>query len=117
MIPFGKHTVTLLHRESNTYVRYTLTGCSWRMADVRTLVDNALTHTVETTCRIPHTQQAPSVGDLLILGDSDVSAGSDIEVSRLRDALCLAGKPAFRVQRVKNNANGAPMPHYAAIGA
>lgn len=117
MIPFGNHTVTLLHREGNTYVRYTLTGCSWRMADVRTLVDNALLHNVETTCRIPHTQQAPSVGDLLILGDSDVSAGSDIEVSRLRDALCLAGKPAFRVQRVKNNANGAPMPHYAAIGA
>lgn len=116
MIPFGNHTVTLLHREGGAYVRYTLTGCSWRMKDVRTLVDNALTRTTETTCRIPYTQQSPIPGDLLILGIADVEASSEIELVRLRESCNQIGKPAFRVQRVKNNANGAPMPHYAAIG-
>ena len=47
---------------------------------------------------------------------ANVDAVSDIELVRLRESCNRIGKPAFRVQRVKNNANGAPMPHYAAIG-
>lgn len=116
-IPFGNHSVTLLHREGNAYVRYLLTGCSWRMADVHTMIDNARTHTIETTCRVPHGQQPPGIGDLMILGEVDAAADSEIELVRLRDQLLMLGKCAFRVQRVKNNACGDPLPHYAATGA
>lgn len=79
--------------------------------------DNAIIHTLETTCRIPANQPTPEAGDLLILGDVEAAVENEIALVRLLDALRQAGTPAFRVRSVKNNALGAPMSHYAAVGA
>ena len=117
MIPNGKMNATLLHLEGDGYRLYSLNGCSWRMANVRTAEGNIVSNSVETTCRIPHPQQKPSVGDLLILGQRNVEAKDEIALVRLMNALNASGIPAFRVQRVKDNSIGAPLPHYAAIGA
>lgn len=116
MIPFGNSTVTLLHKSANGYRRYTLTGCSWRMTESRSMIDKTRETSMQTTCRIPADQQAPLPGDLLILGKTNASADSEIDLVRLLDALRLAGKPAFRIQSVKDNRLNAPMPHWAAMG-
>lgn len=116
MIPFGVHTVTILHKTAGGYVRHVVSGCSWRMQLVKTLLDNARRTTLETTCRIPATAVKPCAGDLLILGEHACAASSEIEAVRLCEQLKLAGVSAFRATRVKDNANGAPMPHYVAIG-
>lgn len=116
MIPFGVHTVTILHKVSGGYERHVVSGCSWRMMEVRTLLDTARRATLETTCRIPATAVKPCAGDLLILGEHACEAGSEIEIVRLCEQLKLEGVSAFRATRVKDNADGAPMPHYAAIG-
>lgn len=116
MFPFGHHTVTLLHRTDDGYARYTLDGCSWISSDVQTISDNAISRTVETTCRIPHPQQSPIPGDLLVLGVADIQADGEIALVRLLSSLRSAGRSAFRVQRVKDNTTGGLLPHYAAIG-
>lgn len=116
MIPFGDKTVTLLHRQGDGYRRYVLTGCSWRMASASLMDGNTKRKTIETTCRIPEGQIKPAVGDVLALGDVNAEAKDEIELVRLLEALRVGGKAAFRVRRVKDNAQGAPIPHYAAIG-
>lgn len=116
MLPFGRQTVTLLHRSMDGYQVYTLYGCSWQDSSVRTLGDNALTSSLETTCRIPADQQKPAPGDLLALGEHAFKAKSDVEVSRLRDTLRAEGTPAFRALTVADNSRGGVLPHYAASG-
>lgn len=91
MIPNGKMNATLLHREGDGYRLYSLNGCSWRMANVRTAEGNIVSNSVETTCRIPHPQQKPSVGDLLILGQRNVEAKDEIALVRLMNALNASG--------------------------
>lgn len=117
MIPFGTNTVTLLHKEGNTYKRYTLTGCSWRQTKVRGMDSNVLEIALETICRIPYTQKKPDIGDLLILGETKIAAENEVGLVRQLDALREHGKSAFRVLTVKDNSNGCPLPHYAASGA
>lgn len=116
MIPFGDKTVTLLHRTESGYARHVLAGCSWRMANVRALDGTTMRRTLETTCRIPAGQVMPAPGDLLVLGAANLQAGNEIELVRLLESLRGGGRAAFRVLRVKDNAQGAPLPHYAAIG-
>lgn len=116
MIPFGVHTVTLLHRESAGYVRSVAHGCSWRMREVSTITDNARRRTIETTCRMPVDGVKPVPGDLLIMGDVQASANSETALVRLLCQLKSNGIAAFRVNRVLDNAGGAPIPHYAAFG-
>ena len=117
MIPFGNHTVTLLHEEGNSYKRYILTGCSWRQTKVRSMDSNVLGIALETICRIPHNQKKPETGDLLILGETKIAAENEIGLVRQLDALREHGKSAFRVLTVKDNSQGCPLPHYAASGA
>lgn len=116
MIPFGNKTVTLFHKAGNGYERHTLTGCSWKSTDVRTLSGSSIVVTTETTCRIPAGQLMPDTGDLIALGTVDGAAANEIELVRLMQNLRNGGAEVFRVLRVKNNALGVPMPHYAASG-
>lgn len=116
MIPFGNQAVTLLHKTEKGYEHHILTGCSWRNSTARTLSGTAVITTVETTCRIPAGQMMPAPGDLIALGIMDISAGGEIELVRILQQLQRENKPAFRVQRVKDNSIGIPMPHYAATG-
>lgn len=116
MIPFGSHTVTLLHKTAEGYVRHVLTGCSWHSTKTRTLSGSDIVITTETTCRIPATQQKPDTGDLIALGNVEASAGNEIELVRLMQSLRNSGIAVFRVLSMKNNALGVPMPHYAATG-
>lgn len=115
-IPFGGKTVTLLHKEGKAYVRYTLEGCSWAMKYGKSIADSAFKRSMSIVCRIPYGAVQPMPGDLLILGKSDVEAANDIEVVRLLDSFRMNGKPAFRVLSVKDNANGAPLPHWKVEG-
>lgn len=117
MMPFGNQSVTLLHREGGGYKRYLLEGCSWQSTERKSMGDNAMIFALETTCRIPANQKIPEAGDLLILGRVEAEAANEIALARLLDGFRQAGTPAFRVRSVKNNALGAPMPHYAAAGA
>lgn len=116
MIPFGDKTVTLLHKGSEGYERHALTGCSWKSTDVRSLSGSSIVVTTETSCRVPAGQQIPDAGDLIVLGDVSVSAAGEIELVRLMQQLRDSGIEVFRVLRVKNNALGVPMPHYAVSG-
>lgn len=116
MIPFGNQTVTLLHRRNDSYKRYVLSGCSWHESASRTMNDTAMQLSLETTCRIPYGQQMPVTGDLLILGSVNAAADSEIDLIRLMQGLREGGKSVFRVQQVRNNALGLPIPHYAAAG-
>ncbi len=116
MIPFGNQTVTLFHKANGAYIKYTLSNCSWRQKDVRTVSDGVIFHAVETICRVPEGQRKPAVGDLMVLGTTRASASNDIEISRLRDSVNSSGGAAFRVAMVKDNTN-APVPHFCAQGA
>lgn len=116
MIPFGRESVTILHRSESGYARSVLTGCSWRSAKVRSMIGMAAEKSEETVCRIPADQIMPEVGDVLILGDVKVSAASEIELVRLLDSLRRDGVRAIRVTQVRDNSRGAPLPHYAATG-
>ena len=116
MIPYGCETVTLCHRSGAGYARHVLHGCSWRQARVRSVNGLAVSYSDETTCRIPAGQQMPDAGDVLILGDVNVQASSEIELVRQLEALRDGGAAAFRVRTVRDNSRGAPMPHYAATG-
>jgi hypothetical protein len=116
MIPFGNHTVTLLHKTAAGYTRYILNGCSWKSTNTRTLLDGATAITERTTCRIPPQYTKPAPGDLLILGDVRASVSGDIELVRLMDDMRSVGYRAFRVESCADNSTGVPLPHYAAIG-
>ena len=118
MIPFGNHVVTMLHYNGTTYVREVLSGCSWRSVNDRSLSDGATIITERTTCRIPPKYTCPIHGDLLILGNVKVYAKNEIELTRQMETLRQKGYRAFRVQSCADNTlNGAPLSHYAAIGA
>lgn len=117
MIPFGSDTVTLLHKAADGYTTHTLTGCSWRQTKSQILVDNALQLSMIVTCRAPVGQTKPDKGDLMILGEYNAAVSTSAELSRLYDALRRAGVDCFRVESVRDNSMGAPLPHYAATGA
>lgn len=117
MIPFGRETVTVLHRWNGGYFPYTLRGCSWRSAKTRSANGTAVDKSEDTTCRIPAGQTMPDVGDVLILGEVEAAAGSEIELVRLLDSLRGDGVRAIRVTQVRDNSRGAPLPHYAVTGA
>lgn len=117
MIPFGNHTVTLLHKTSSGYKRFTLNGCSWKSTNERTLIDGATMIAERTTCRIPSPNTKPTPGDLLILGNVRAEALGDIDLVRLMESLRSAGYRVFRVESCADNSAGVPLPHYAAVGA
>lgn len=116
MIPFGRESVTILHRSEAGYARSVLTGCSWRSAKLRSMIGMAAEKSEGTLCRIPADQLMPDVGDVLILGDVDAAADSEIELVRLLDSLRRDGVRTIRVTQVRDNSRGAPLPHYAVTG-
>ena len=117
MIPFGRETVTVLHRSGGGYTPYVLAGCSWRSTRSRSVNGTAVDKSEDTTCRIPAGQTMPEVGDVLILGEVDAAAGSEIELVRLLDGMRSDGVHAIRVTQVRENSRCAPIPHYAVTGA
>lgn len=117
MIPFGRETVTVLHRSDGGYTPYILRGCSWRSAKARSVNGTAVDKSEDTTCRIPSGQTMPDVGDVLILGTYNVKADGEIALVRLLDSLRGDGAHAIRVTQVRDNSRCAPMPHYAVTGA
>lgn len=117
MIPFGRETVTVLHRFGGGYVPYILRGCSWRSAKARSVNGTSVDKSEDTTCRIPSGQTMPDVGDVLILGAYNVKADGEIALVRLLDSLRGDGVHAIRVTQVRDNSRCAPMPHYAVTGA
>ena len=117
MIPFGRETVTVLHRFGGGYVPYILRGCSWRSTKTRSVYGTTVGKSDDTVCRIPAGQTMPEVGDMLILGTYNLRADSEIALVRLLDSLHRDGVRAIRVTQVQDNSRGAPMPHYAVTGA
>ena len=117
MIPFGRETVTVLHRFGGGYVPYILRGCSWRNTKTRSANGTAVDKSEGTTCRIPAGQTMPDVGDVLILGAHNLRAESEIALVRLLDGMRRDGVRAIRVTQVRDNSRCAPMPHYAVTGA
>ena len=117
MIPFGRETVTVLHRSDGGYTPYILRGCSWRSAKARSVNGTAVDKSEDTTCRIPSGQTMPDVGDVLILGAHNLRAESEIALVRLLDGMRRDGVRAIRVTQVRDNSRGAPLPHYAVTGA
>ena len=117
MIPFGRETVTVLHRSDGGYTPYVLAGCSWRSAKTRSVNGTMVDKSEDTTCRIPAGQTMPEAGDVLILGAYNLRADSEIALVRLLDSLRGDGVRAIRVTQVRDNSRCAPMPHYAVTGA
>lgn len=116
MIPFANDTITLVYKEGAQWSAAVIAGCSYRRVQRRALIDNAMTLSDETVCRIPAGNPFPAPGDVILLGAHDVSVQGEIELSRLLEAHRRTG--AFRVQSVADNAReGMPIPHYAARGA
>lgn len=116
MIPFGNETVTLFHRSEGGYARYVLSDCSWRTASSRSAYGNTVQRSDEISCRIPAGGVLPQPGDVLILGDYSSDAQTEIEMTRLLDALWRRGAQAIRVNSVRDNSRNAPLPHYAVTG-
>lgn len=117
MIPFGNHTVTMLHYNGKAFVREVMDGCSWKSRNERTLYDGATQILEHTTCRIPAKYTCPIPGDLLILGDIIVTASGEIELVRLMETLRDRGHKAFRVVSCADNSHNVQLAHYAAVGA
>lgn len=117
MIPFGTHIVTLYHKENGSYSRHILVNCSWRSTNERSLQNGATVITERTTCRIPPQYTCPAPGDMLVLGVVEEEAQNDIAVVRLLQSLREQGYRAFRVESCAHNADAAPLPHFAAVGA
>ena len=117
MIPFGRETVTVLHRFGGGYAPYLLRGCSWRSTRTRSVYGTTADKSNDTVCRIPAGQTMPDVGDVLILGAHNLRADSEIALVRLLDGLRSDGVRAIRVTQVRDNSRCAPMPHYAVTGA
>lgn len=115
MIPFANDTITLIHSGDSGWTPLVISGCSFRRTRRRSLSGNASVLTDETVCRIPSGSAVPAVGDVIVLGRTDASAYSEIELVRLLEAHRPNG--AFRVDSVSDNARpGMPIPHYAARG-
>ena len=117
MIPFGRETVTVLHRFGGGYPPYVLAGCRWRSTRTRRAYGTTADKSDDTVCRIPAGQTVPDVGDVLILGAYNLRAESEIALVRLLDSLRGNGVRAIRVTQVRDNSRCAPMPHYAVTGA
>ena len=117
MIPFGRETVTVLHRFGGGYAPYIRRGCSWRSTRTRSVYGTTADKSNDTVCRIPAGQTMPDVGDVLILGAHNLRADSEIALVRLLDGLRSDGVRAIRVTQVRDNSRCAPMPHYAVTGA
>lgn len=124
MIPFGNDTVTLVRRVETvnpetgrtavTYAREALTGCSWRRARRWQQAGETFLPVEAVVCRIPADQTRPAPGDLLILGDADVTVTSGAELQALIEQYG-EGDGAIRVSSVRDNARpGFPLPHWAA---
>lgn len=144
MIPFGRGTVTLYHREVSRnaeglstvrWSRHVLPGCSWAARRGALLNDRTLEKEDALVCRIPAEALSPAKilpmpGDVLILGEVQ----GEVQDSAGAAALLEAGRArgAFRVQKVTDNAwpavarpavarpavirPGIPMPHYVVSG-
>lgn len=117
MIPFGTHIVTLYHKENNAITRHILVNCSWRSTNERSLQNGATVITERTTCRIPPQYTRPVPGDVLVLGVVEEDAANDIALVRLMEKYREQGYRAFCVESCAHNADAAPLPHYAAVGA
>jgi hypothetical protein len=117
VIPFGNHTVTMLHYDGVTYKREVLEGCSWKSKNERSLFNGATTVSERTVCRIPSRYTCPIPGDLLILGNVIATASGEIELVRLMDMMRQNGYKAFRVESCADNSHAIQLAHYAAIGA
>lgn len=118
MIPFGYHTVTLVHKDKTGYTRTFLNGCSWKSTVERTLTDGATVLTERTTCRVPPGYRKPEPGDVMILGKvTDIRVQNEIDLVRLLDDMRAYGYRLFRVEACADLSAGTPLPHYAATGA
>lgn len=116
-LPFGNKTVTLLHKTDSGYAQHILSGCSWTDTEAKSANGDAITHTIETTCRIPAPYQAiPKAGDLLILGNVNAAAKNEIELVQALETARENGYQAFRAQRVKDNSRSGVLAHYAVMG-
>lgn len=124
MIPFSNETVTLIRRTESTvdgktqiaYETVTLTGCSWHRSVSLTRTGEAFERVETISCRSPADQTKPQAGDLMILGDVDVTVTSGIQYNALIESYADSDG-AFVVRRVKDNARtGFPMPHYRSEG-
>lgn len=116
MIPFGKYTVTVLHRISgDTWTPCVVQNASWSQRSVRVIADGDARMTMETTCRIPYGNVMPDAGDVIVFGTCADGAENDIALAKLLQRYRAQG--AFRVQSVANNAlPGTPLAHYCAKG-
>lgn len=117
MIPFGNHTVTMLHYDGTVYKREVLEGCSWKSKNERILANGATQIMEHTSCRIPARYTCPIPGDLLILGNVSASAKGEIELVRLMETLRQKGYKAFRIHSCADNSHAVQLAHYAAVGA
>lgn len=122
MIPFGNETVTLVRRieakvNGRTQVDYTvevLTGCSWRRMSQRLREGEVIVPYEGITCRVPADQTRPHTGDLMILGNTEVTVESGADYQALIEQY-RGTDGAFVVASVSDNARpGMPMPHWAA---
>ena len=117
MIPFGDHTVTLVHKAKKGYTRTILEGCSWKSTIERTLQENSTVLTERTTCRVPPGYRKPEPGDVMILGKvTDIRVQNEIDLIELLEDLRGYGYRVFRVQACADNSGNVPLPHYAATG-
>lgn len=122
MIPFGDHIVTLYHRErievdgraGEAWSRHILTGCSWRDRVVSYTTSTEVLRNAETVCRVPPGQQKPSVGDVMVKGETAEIAAGAADAARILERYTPAG--AFRVTSIADNTS-APLPHFAARGS
>lgn len=114
VIPFANDTVTLVHRDASGWKSEVIHGCSLRRVSRRGVSGQTAVIENESVCRIPPGGVVPAVGDLILPGTHDASAGSEIELVRLLEAHRADG--AFRVSSVSDNTRGVPLPHYAARG-
>ncbi len=120
MIPFGNKTVTLVHRETSkdangrsiiTYVKYTLSGCSWKAVKAAAGTEGAFPQKPTVICRIPATQQKPEVGDVLILGKYSENISSSTDAAKI-----LESDNAVKVASVGDNSLNGVLSHYACKG-
>lgn len=122
-IPFGNQDVTLIHRTEyvvggKTSVLYScihLSGCSWIRKHVRNVADNSATYIEEVTCRIPHEQTKPNLGDLLILGNVTENVSGKADYQGLIEKYKQNG--AFIAESIDDfDKKGFPIPHYCVKG-
>lgn len=120
MIPFGTETVTLIQKvetkvNGKTSVSFEVSklhGCSWRRTTIDDPNENAIPVSEGITCRVPYGQPKPKNGDLLILGDENVTITNAGDFQRLIESY-RGSDGAFVAARVTDNARpGMPLPHF-----